>query len=174
MIAFFKNRRPGYFNFGLLFLFLAAWIFSYMWPLVRSFYVEDYHLMFGKVSYAAIPSLFGGSDIPFFDKTYFRLNGDDNSTFVLYASKEILDEMSERFSFASANVGDIPLEVLAARVGDKFIVKGMASGDWVLDPEELSEYYQKNWCDLGIDFVSILAAIGFIFCALGLRRRKDA
>lgn len=172
MIPFFKTRRLGFFNFGLLFIFLSLWIFSYMRPLLKSFDVEDYHLLFGKVSYAAIPSLFGGSDIPFFDKTFFQINGDDNSTFVLYASKEILDEMSERFSFAAANVNDIPLEILAARVGDRFIVKGMASADWILDPEVLSEDYQKRWCRMGEMVVGSLAIVGGVFCFLGLLRRK--
>lgn len=144
-----------------------------MWPLAKSFFVEE-HLLYGRVSYAAIPSLFGGSNIPFFDKTYFQINGDDNSTFVLYASKEILDGMSEWFSFAAANVDDIPLEILAARVGDRFVVKSMASADGILDWDTLAVDYQFYCCFIGAIVEVVLAIAGIVFCILGLRRRKLA
>ena len=91
-MSFFTTRKPVYLNLSLLFAFLGGWIFSYLFPVVKSFIVED-DLFYGTVTHAAIPSVFGGSDIPFFDKTMFQINGDDQVTFVLYASKEILDEM---------------------------------------------------------------------------------
>ena len=69
-MSVFRVRKVAFINFGLLFIFLACWISWYIYPLAKSFFVEE-DLFYGKVSYAAIPSLFGGSNLPFFDKTFF-------------------------------------------------------------------------------------------------------
>lgn len=94
----FRARKITFINFGLLFIFLSCWLSWYMYPLVRSI-VKEYsaydmidgsfqygmseeleflaeHFFYGKVSYAAVPSLFGGSNILFFDKIFFLFNGD--------------------------------------------------------------------------------------------------
>ena len=64
MFSHFRTRKSAFFNIASLFLLAAVWMISYMQPELRSFLKED-HIFYGKVSYAAIPSLFGGSNIPF-------------------------------------------------------------------------------------------------------------
>lgn len=78
--------------------------------------MQEEHLFYGTVSHAAIPSIFGGSNIPFFDKTIFQINGDDQANFILYASEDMLNNMAEWYSFASRDAGDIPLEISASRI----------------------------------------------------------
>ena len=82
-MSVFRVRKVAFINFGLLFIFLSCWMSWYIYPLAKSFFVEE-DLFYGKVSYAAIPSLFGGSNLPFFDKIFFQINGDTGATFVLY------------------------------------------------------------------------------------------
>ncbi len=94
----FRSRRSIYFNFALLFLLAVVWCVSYAGPVLQSFFKEE-HLFYGRVSYAAIPSVFGGSNVPFLDKTFFRINGDDSATFVLYASEEQLNLLFLKDSF---------------------------------------------------------------------------
>jgi hypothetical protein len=105
-MSVFRVRKVAFINFGLLLIFLASWISWYIYPVARSITKEfsseygfaaaefEDHVFYGKVSYAAIPSLFGGSNIPFFDKIFFQINGDSGATFVLYANDEILDRMA--------------------------------------------------------------------------------
>lgn len=101
----FRARKITFINFGLLFIFLSYWLSWYMYLLVRSI-VKEYsayemtdgsfqygmseeleflaeHFFYGKVSYADVPSLFGGSNILFFDKIFSKFNGDSKWTFVL-------------------------------------------------------------------------------------------
>lgn len=117
MPSFFRTRKYAYLNASLLFLLIIAWCVSCTHLVVRSFFTEP-HLFYGTLSHASIPSLFGGSNIPFLDKTYFQINGDKEATFVLYTSQELNDELSEWFSFASVDAAEIPLEIWAARVKD--------------------------------------------------------
>jgi hypothetical protein len=187
-MSFFRVRKVAFINFGLLFMFLACWLFWYIYPVARSITKEfsfEYgfaaaewsdHVFYGKVSYAAIPSLFGGSNIPFFDKTFFQINGDSKATFVLYADDEILDRMADWFDFSAANASEIPLEIYAVKVGDKFIVKSMASTDGELSWEELSVDYHFYWCFVGLSLVSLMFIAGLVLVLIGIfhkpRRRK--
>ena len=93
-MRFFTSRKPALLNFSLLLIFLAAWLSSYMWPALKGLLQED-DLFYGTVSHAAIPSVFGGSNVPFFDKTIFQINGDEQANFILYASREMLDDMAD-------------------------------------------------------------------------------
>lgn len=171
MVQYFKTRRSIFFNVALLFLLALVWCVSYMHPVLRSFWKEE-HLFYGTVSYAAIPSVFGGTDIPFLDKTYFQINGDENATFVLYASETLMDEMSDWFSFAAKNAGEIPLEISAVRLdGNKYIVKSLASTYGELDWETISEY-QLYYSLIGLGVV-VVCALGFVtFVVLGIRSRR--
>ena len=187
-MSFFRVRKVAFINFGLLFMFLACWLFWYIYPVARSITKEfsfEYgfaaaewsdHVFYGKVSYAAIPSLFGGSNVPFFDKTFFQINGDTGCTFVLYASDEILDRMADWFDFSASNASEVPLEIYAVKVGDKYIVKSMASTDGELSWEELSVEYHFYWCFVGLSFVSLMFVGGLILVLIGIfhkpRRRQ--
>ena len=75
-MRFYTSRKPALLNFSLLLMFLAGWLLSYLMPALKGLMQEE-HLFYGTVSHAAIPSIFGGSNIPFFDKTIFQINGDD-------------------------------------------------------------------------------------------------
>lgn len=171
MASYLHTRKSIFLHIALLFLIVIVWTISYMQPVLRSFFKEE-HLFYGKVSYAAIPSVFGGSNIPFLDKTYFRINGDDKATFVLYTSKEINDEMADWFSFAAVNVEDVPLEISAVRISEnKFIVKSLSNEEGELDWDTVSEY-QLYYSLLGLGLVGV-CTVGFIvFLVLGIRCKR--
>ena len=158
MFARLYSRRSVYFNIALLLLLVVVWCISYAGPVFKTFF-KDEHLFYGSVSYAAIPSVFGGSNVPFLDKTFFKINGDDKATFVLYASEEMLESMSDWFNFAAVNVDEVPLEINAVRIAeDRFVVRSIASTYGELDWETVVEYHV---------FYSLIA-LGIIgFCAVG-------
>lgn len=172
MIRFFTSRKPALLNFSFLFLFLALWVFSYIMPALKGLIKED-HLFYGTVTHAAIPSIFGGTNIPFFDKTLFQINGDDQATFVLYASQELLDEMSEWFSFASPDAGDIPLEISAARTNDgQFVVHSIASTFGELDFDTLVMEYQVYYGFIGCSLVLALVILSLVLFILWLVKKR--
>ena len=166
-MSVFRVRKVAFINFGLLLIFLASWISWYIYPLAKSFFVEE-DLFYGKVSYAAIPSLFGGTNLPFFDKTFFQINGDTKCTFVLYASDEILDRMAEWFDFSAMNASEVPLEIYASRVGGKFIVKSMDSTEGELSWDELSIDYQFYCCFVGLCIVAVMFVGGLVLVLVGV------
>lgn len=169
---FFSRRKSFLLNFALLFFFVAGWLYSYISPAVNALPQDDY-VFYGTVTHATVPSIFGGSDIPFFDKVNFQINEDENANFVLYASQEILDDMSEWFSFGAVNAGTIPLEIGAARVdGNTFVVHYMSSSDGELDFETLTMDYQVYYAFIGICLVIGLAFVGFVFSILWLVIRR--
>ncbi|MCF0222558.1 MAG: hypothetical protein HUK19_09710 [Fibrobacter sp.] len=171
-MSFFSRRKSYYLHFSFLFAFLGGWLFSYVFPVCKAF-LEDDHMFYGTVSHASIPSIFGGTDIPFFDKTMFRINGDDDATFVLYASKEILDDMSEWFSFAAKNAGDIPLEISAARMdGNKFIVHSLASSDGELTVDDLVIDYQVYYGFLYAAAIALLWIFALVLFCLWLFKKR--
>ena len=171
-MRFFTSRKPALLNFSLLLLFLAAWLFSYMLPAIRGF-LEEEHLFYGTVSHAASLSVFGGSNIPFFDKTLFQINGDENATFVLYASQEMLDDMSEWFSFASRDAGDIPLEIAASRISEnKFIVHSISSSDGELDFQAIVMEYQVYYAFIGSAIVLVLGIAAFVLFLMWLVKTR--
>ncbi len=179
-MSVFRVRKVAFINFGFLFIFLASWISWYMYPLVRSVTKEfsleygfaaaewEEHFFYGKVSYAAVPSLFGGSNIPFFDKIYFQLNGDSKCTFVLYANDEILDELAEWYDFSAANASEIPMEVRAVKVGDKYVVKSMTSTEGTLSWEYLMDEFHFYWCFVGLCLVTFMVVAGVALILVGL------
>jgi len=169
-MSLFRVRKVVFVNFGLLLMFLACWVSFYIYPLAKSFFVEE-DLFYGKVSYAAIPSLFGGSNLPFFDKTFFQINGDTDCMFVLYASDEILDSMAEWFDFSAVNAAEVPLEIYASRVGNKFIVKSMASTNGALSWDDLAIEYQFYWCFVGVCVVAFMFACGLALVLIGVFRK---
>lgn len=166
-MSVFRVRKVAFINFGLLFIFLSCWMSWYIYPLAKSFFVEE-DLFYGKVSYAAIPSLFGGSNLPFFDKIFFQINGDTGATFVLYANDDILDRMAEWYDFSASNASEVPLEIYATRVGNKFVVKSMASTDGELSWEELSVDYQFYWCFVGVSAVVVMLIFGLVLVIVGI------
>lgn len=171
MASYFCSRRSVFFNIALLFLIVIVWTLSYMQPVLRSFFKEE-HVFYGKVSYASIPSLFGNSNIPFLDKTFFQINGDSDATFVLYASQEMLDDMSDSFSFAARNVEDIPIEINAVRISeDKFIVKSIATNDYELDWDTVSEY-QLWYCLIGLGIDAFCFICMTVFVILGIKSKR--
>ena len=161
-MSVFRVRKVAFINFGLLFIFLSCWMSWYIYPLAKSFFVEE-DLFYGKVSYAAVPSLFGGTNIPFFDKIFFQLNGDTKCTFVLYANDEILDEMAEWYDFSATNASDIPMEVR-----DKYIVKSMESTDGKLGWEFLMDGYHFYWCFMGVSLVAFMFTFGLVLVVVGI------
>ncbi|WP_407457909.1 hypothetical protein [Fibrobacter sp.] len=171
-MRFFTSRKPALLNFSLLLMFLAAWLMSYILPALKGLIQED-QLFYGTVSHAAIPSVFGGSNVPFFDKTIFQINGDDQVNFVLYASKEMLDDMSDWYSFAAINAGDVPLEVSAARIDEKtFIVHSLASSDGEMDFETLVMDYQVYYGFIGCTIVLAMMLASLILFILWLVKKR--
>lgn len=176
MFSFFCTRRSIYFNISLIFLLIVVWCVAYMHPVLRSFFKEE-HLFYGKVSYAAMPSIFGGSNIPFLDKTIFQINGDTDATFYLYASQEIMEDMSDWFNFAARNASDVPLEISAVRISsDRYIVKSMASTYGDLDWETVGEYHvYYSLVGLGIVLVAFIGWLVFVLLAIyATMKRKRA
>ncbi|SHL08894.1 hypothetical protein SAMN05720468_11338 [Fibrobacter sp. UWEL] len=183
-MSFFSRRKPVFLNFGLLFIFVAGWIFSYMSPAIKGmlssdgFMLKDFEmedqLFFGTVTRATVPSIFGGTDIPFFDKVNFQINEDENANFVLYASQEMLDEMSEWFSFGAVNASVVPLEIRAARLDDNtYVVHSLASTDGEMDVESLVVNYQFYYAFVGLTLVLGLGLVGVALLILwfAVRRR---
>lgn len=171
-MSFFSSRKPIYLNIAFLLLFLGGWLFSYMFPVLKGLFQDD-HLFYGTVTHASIPSIFGGSDIPFFDKIMFQINGDDQTTFVLYASKDLLNDMSDWYSFGAVNAGDVPLEISAARVGEnKFVVHGIASAEGELDFQALVMDYQVNFAFLGVILVGLMVLVALIFLLVWLVKKR--
>ena len=173
-MRFFTSRKPALLNFSLLLLFLAGWLFSYMLPALKGL-LEEEHLFYGTVSHAAIPSVFGGTNIPFFDKTLFQINGDEQATFILYASQEMLDDMSDWFSFASNNAGEIPLEIEASRINNnQFIVHSMASTDGELDFGSIVLDYQVYYAFIGCSIVLAMALASLALFILWIVKKRRA
>ena len=171
-MRFFTSRKPALLNFSLLLMFLAAWLTSYMLPALKGLMQED-SLFYGTISHAAIPSVFGGSNVPFFDKTIFQLNGDDQANFILYASNEMLDDMSDWFSFASRDAGDIPLEISAARIEEHtFIVHSIASTDGELDFDSIVLDYQAYYGFIGCSIVLALALASIALFILWIVKKR--
>lgn len=171
-MRFFTTRKPALLNFSLLLMFLAGWLLSYLMPALKGLMHEE-HLFYGTVSHAAIPSIFGGSNIPFFDKTIFQINGDDKANFILYASTDMLDSMSEWYSFASRNAGDIPLEISASRVNDNtFIVHSMSSTDGEIDFDTLVMEYQVYYGFIGCTIVLGLALASLALFILWIVKKR--
>ena len=171
-MRFFTSRKPALLNFSLLLLFLASWLISYMLPALKGLLQEE-HLFYGTVSHAAIPSIFGGSNVPFFDKTIFQINGDDQANFILYASKEMIEDMSDWFSFAAFNAGDIPLEIAASRVDDNtFVVHSISSTDGELDFDTLVIDYQVYYAFIGCSIVLALAIASLTLFILWIVKKR--
>lgn len=172
MLSYFYTKRSIFFNLALICLLVIIWCVAYMQPVLRSFF-KDEHLFYGKISYAAMPSIFGGSNIPFMDKTIFKINGDD-ATFLLYSSQEMNEDMSDWFNFAAVNAADVPLEISAVRINkNTYVVKSMASTFGELDWDTLAEYHVYNSIiGLGIITSSFLAWL--IFMILGVRSSRRA
>lgn len=170
MAFFFQTRKYVYLNAALLFLLVIVWCVSSTHLVVRSLLVEP-HLFYGSLSHASIPSLFGGSGIPFLDKTFFQINGDKQATFILYSSEDMNDEMSEWFSFADVDAAEKPLEIFAARVKDDvFVVQSIASYDGSLEWDELVEYQIEYL--LVYAGVALVCLVGFIvFLVLGIKTK---
>ena len=148
---------------SLFFLLIIVWCVSCTHLVVRSFFSEP-HLFYGTLSHASIPSLFGGSNIPFLDKTFFQINGDKDATFVLYSSQELNDELAEWFSFASVDASEIPLEIYASRAKDNvFVVQSISTTDGGLDWEVLADY-QMEYALIyaGIALLSFIAMLFFL------------
>jgi uncharacterized membrane protein YhdT len=171
-MRFFTSRKPALLNFSLLLIFLAGWLLSYLMPALKGLLQEE-HLFYGTVSHAAIPSIFGGSNVPFFDKTIFQINGDDQVNFILYASRDILDSMSKWYSFASRNAGDVPLEISASRVNDRtFIVHSMSSTDGEIDFDTLVIDYQVYYAFIGCALVGFLAISSLTLFILWIVKKR--
>lgn len=172
MFQFYTSRKPVLLHFAILLLFLASWVLSYMMPALKGFMEED-KLFYGTVTHASIPSIFGGSDIPFFDKTMFQINGDDQANFVLYASKEMMDDMSEWYSFAAMNAGDIPLQITAARVKNNlFVVHSFSTMDGGLDFDELVMDYQVYYAFIGCGIVGAMALLALVLLIMWLVKKR--
>ena len=170
MLHYLQTRKSIYINISLIFLIVLAWCVVSVQQVVRSFFVEE-HLFYGTVSHASIPALFGGTDIPFLDKTLFQINGDANANFVLYSSAEMNEFMADWFDFSDESASEIPLEISAARVNEHlFVVKSFGTSDGSLDWELLVDYqlyYALIWC--AVAFVSF---IGFlVFLIRGIRAK---
>lgn len=170
-MSIFFSHRSAFFNIAFLFAVFGLWLFFYIHPALKGF-LADEHLFYGRVSYAAVPSIFGGSDIPFLDKTMFQINGDSGATFVLYASREILEDMSDWFSFGARNVSSIPLEITASKIANgRFVVTSMASSNGELEWDTIMEY-QFYWAIIYLIIEAIFLLLFIIFMILGIKSKR--
>lgn len=104
----------------------------------------------------------------------FRINGDDEVTFVLYASKEMMDDMSDWFSFAAKNAGEIPLEIGAARVSDKkFVVHSLASSDGDLEFDDVVMDYQVYYGFIAVAIILSLWLLALVLLILWLVKKRN-
>ena len=88
-------------------------------------------------------------------------------------SFEMLDEMSDWYSFAAVNAGDVPLEIWASRIDDKtFIVHSMASADGEMDFETLVMEYQVYYGFIGCSIVFTLALASLVLFILWLVKKR--
>lgn len=173
MIEFYTSRKPAYLHFAVLILFLAGWIFSYMSPALKGAFEED-QLFYGTVTHAAIPSIFGGTDIPFFDKTIFQINGDDHANFVLYASREMMEDMSDWYSFASVSAGEIPLQIYAGRAKDNlFVVHSISSSEGELTYDELVMDYQVYYGFIYCVVIALMCLTSLVLLILWLVKKRN-
>ncbi len=135
--------------------------------------LQEEHLFYGTVSHAAIPSIFGGTNIPFFDKILFQINGDNQATFILYASNDMLDDMAEWFNFASRDAGEIPLEIAASRISEsQFVVHSIASTEGELDYDTLVVEYQFYYVFIGCAIVLAFAIAAIVLFILWLFKKR--
>lgn len=173
MFNFYVSRKPAYLHFSILFMFLAGWLLSYMMPALKGL-AGDEKLFYGTVSHAAIPSIFGGSDIPFLDKTIFQINGDDKANFILYASKEMMDDMSDWFSFAAINAGDVPLQISAVRAkSNLFVVHSISSMEGEMDFDDLVMDYQVYYAFIGCGIVGGMVLLSLVLLVMWFVKKRD-
>lgn len=59
------------------------------------------------------------------------------------------------------------MEVCAVKVGDKYIVKSMASSEGELSLEFLMDGYHFYWCFMGLWIVDFMMIIGIVFIFVG-------
>ena len=76
--------------------------------------------------------------------------------------------MAEWYDFSASNASEVPLEIYAVKVGDKFIVKSMASTDGELSWEELSVDYHFYWCFVGLGLVAFMMIVGLVLVVVGI------
>ena len=118
MLAFLQTRKSAFFNIALLFLVAVVWCVASTHYVARSFFKEE-HLFYGTVSHASIPSLFGGTDIPFLDRTFFQINGDKDITFDIVAGKRDTNALYSKRSTRGGGEANIQFDKLGLELLEK-------------------------------------------------------
>lgn len=162
-------RRKSYkqisaLNLAIFSTFIMVWLFGYMKPIFSSLFEED-DLFYGTVSFIAIPSVFGNSNIPFLDKQMFKINNDKNANFHLYLSRQQKIEMQEWFRWWDAEEQmPIALEIKAARINKStWIVKELNTFDGSISKEVLDDYHLRiAFWGLFIETILLFTSIHFI------------
>lgn len=145
-------------NLAIFSTFIMIWLLSYMKPVFTSLLKED-DLFYGTVSFIAIPSIFGNSNIPFFDKQMFSINNDKEAEFHLYLSRDHKLTMMEWFKWWDTETQTpVPMEIKAARINKNvWIVKELTTIDGSVSEETMNDYH------LRIAFWGILIEASLLF-----------
>ena len=145
-------------NLAIFLTFFMIWLLSYMKPIFTSLLKED-DLFYGTVSFIAIPSIFGNSNIPFFDKQMFNINNDKEAEFHLYLSRTTKLDMIEWFKWWDTEAQiPVPMEIKAARINKNvWIVKELTTIDGSVSEETMNDYH------LRIAFWGILIKASLLF-----------
>ena len=85
----------------------------------------------------------------------------------------MLDDMSDWFSFASKNAGEISLEISASRISEsQFIVHSIASTDGELDFGAIVMEYQVYYAFIGCGIVLALAVAALVLLVMWLVKKR--
>ena len=148
-------------NLAIFLTFTMIWLLSYMKPVFTSFLKEN-DLFYGTVSFIAIPSIFGNTNIPFFDKQMFNINNDKEAEFHLYLSRNHKLDMMEWFKWWDTETQTpVPMEIKAARINKNvWIVKELTTINGSVSEEAINDYH------LRIAFWGILIEASLLFTSI--------
>ena len=79
--------------------------------------------------------------------------------------------MAEWYDFSASDASEVPLEIYAVKVGNKFIVKSMASTNGELSWEELTVDYHFYWCFVGLGLVFFMFVFGLTLVIVGIMHK---
>lgn len=152
-------------NLAILSLFMMIWFFGYMKPIFSSLFKES-NLFYGTVSFIAVPSVFGNTNIPFLDKLIFNINNDKEASFYLYLSPQEKIDMTSWFSWwDTKNQAPIPLEIEAVRINKStWVVKKLSTIDGSISEEILKNFHMR------IAFWGFLFEIFLLYLSIKLLR----
>src|SRR5574344_704522 len=143
----FSHRFLNRFGCAALILLLCTLSVSlfFAWkPVFRGFFGED-RLFYGTVRRVAVSSVWGGSDVPLFDKVHIGINGDGTQDFLLVLSKDQKRDMADWFRWLDPLTGkETAMEIHAKRAGDNtWLVNEIDTSEGYLDSGSVHEFLMR-------------------------------